>query len=320
MFKHFSIAFAFLAFTGVSAQAALYTGPAGSFVADTWNTNANWDGGAGSVPSGLENVEIESGRIPWAVNLTPAYTGDLLLRTNATLGLGPATGNATTNALGTGTITMETGSQIIMRYGGTYTFTQNIVLDGDASIRLSESSNGHNVARTFTNAITGSHGFTLFGQNGNTANLDANNDFTELQALDGGANRWRVLANATGSLGEGNVTMGESASLIIAATDAMSASAELYLDGGGATTKFGGFTNKLVLNEDLVAWDVLVGGASLGPGVYNSSSGLLDQTGDPLIGGTGTLTVLIPEPASLLLLGVGSTLILARRKHSSFLP
>lgn len=310
------IAIASLSLT-TQSNAALYTGPAGAWNADSWNTAANWDSGAGSVPSGAVNVEIQSGRTPWAVNATTAYTGDLIIRSNATLGIGPSTGNNTVNALGTSvntsTITMETGSSIIMRYGGSYTYNQVINLTGTASIALSSSSNGHNATRTFATGFTGAHDFIIAGQNGNTANFNASNAFTSLTANDGGSNNWRVIANAAGALGVGDVTINNSANLILNQGNAMFTSAELFLNGP-RSTKVGG-ENKLVLNNSLnhIVAGLYIDGVALSAGTYDSTSGLLDTGGNNLISGTGSITV-IPEPSAALLGSLGLLALLRRRR------
>ena len=162
MRKKISGSFFFLLLAnGAHAASTLYTGPAGAFATDTWNANANWDAGSGTVPTGTLDVEVESGRTPWAVNLTPAYNGSLILRSNSTLGIGVRTTNNTVNALGTGTITMESGSTLIMRYSAAYTFNQSFILTGDATIQLSSSTDAQNLSRTFSQSFSGAHRLSL---------------------------------------------------------------------------------------------------------------------------------------------------------------
>ena len=276
------------------AGVTIYTGANGTSSTDTWNNSANWNSGAGPVPASAVNVEITSGKFPWAVNVTPAYTGNLTLRTNSTLGLGVTTANNTANALGNSTnastITMESGSKIIMRYGAAYTFNQNIALSGAATIQLSESTNGHNVARTFTSPISGAYDFTLLGQNGNIANLNAANGFFNLIASVGGTNNyWKVVANAAGSLGTGDVTINNTVNLVIGQTDGMNPSRALRLNGVRSTKVTG--ENKLVLNAVLAVAEFWLDGVQVAAGTYNSTSGLVDSGGSPLISGAGSLTV-----------------------------
>jgi beta-glucanase (GH16 family) len=271
------------------AGTTLYTGANGTFSTDTWNNSANWNSGAGSVPENSVNVEIASGKSPWAVNMTPAYSGNLTLRSNSMLGLGATAANNTANALGIGAITMESGSRIIMRYGAAHTFNQNIVLTGSAAVQLSESTNGQNLARTFASPVTGAHDFTLLGQNGNIANLNAANGFTSLTAAVSGSNNWKVVANAAGSLGMGDVTINNAVNLVIGQADAINPSGALHLNGV-RSTKIAG-ENKLVLNAGLTVDEFWLDGIRKDAGTYNSSSGLVDSGGSPLISGTGTLTV-----------------------------
>ncbi|HSP44158.1 MAG TPA: family 16 glycosylhydrolase [Luteolibacter sp.] len=271
----------------------VYTGANGAWNADSWNNSINWNNGAGPVPDGSVNVEVASGKSPWAINPTPEYTGNLTLRSNSTLGLGVTTANNTANALGTSTnastITMEAGSKIIMRYGAAYTFNQNIALTGNATIQLSESTNAHSVARTFASPITGASDFFLIGQNGNVANLNATNGFSSLTASVVGTSNWKVVANAAGSLGNGDVTINSAVNLVIGQPNAMDPSRALRLNGVRSNKVSG--ENKLVLNAGLTVAEFWLDGVQMATGTYTSSSDLLDSGGSPLISGTGTLTV-----------------------------
>lgn len=296
-----------------SAHAVLYTGPAGAFDSDTWNSDAHWDSGIGAVPLGVVNVEIEASRIAWAVDATPSYTGNLTLRAGSVLGLGVNTGNATVNALGTGTITMESGSLIIMCYGGHHTFNQSIHLTGDATIALSATAEGHNTIRTFAAGFTGAYALALAGLNGNVANLDTSNEFTSLTADEFGSDNWKLVAGAEGSLGVGNVTINNTINLVLNAANAMFSSAELYLNGPRSVKVVG--ENKLVLNNGhahTVA-GLYIDGNPLAAGTYDSSSGLLDLGGNNLISGNGSITV-VPEPAAALLGSLGLLALFRRRR------
>jgi len=296
-----------------NAATTLYTGPAGSFSTDTWNNAANWDSGSGTVPTAIVDVEIQSGRTPWAVNATPSYTGSLTLRSNATLGLGPTAGNNPTRALGTGTITMESGSSIIVRTGGTVTFSQQFNLTGAATIQLSSSTSGHNTTRTFSQSINGSHQLTLAGQNGNIANLNASNGFSGFVASDNGSDNWKVVANVSSALGVGDVTIGNAANLVINHANAMFAGAELFLNGP-RSAKIAG-ENKLVIatGVNFTVAGLYINGTPVTAGTYSASSGLLDSGGNNLISGLGSITI-VPEPSAALLGGIGALLLLRRRR------
>jgi len=269
-----------------------YTGVEGSWKLDTWNDAINWNDGNSAPPYDQIDVEIAAGKIPWVINATPAYTGNLILRSNAVLGIGPNSANTTTNALGTGTITMESGSNIIIRLDAVYTFNQAFILGGPATLRLSESSNGGGQTRTFAGGFTGDHALTLEGQNGNSANLDTANSFTSLTASVVGSDNWRVLANAAGSLGTGDVTINNTVNLIVNAADAMNSNGMLNLNGARGILRYASDTTKLILNADLTVAELWIGGLPQPAGEFTATSGLLDENGEALISGPGTLTVL----------------------------
>ncbi len=296
MKTHIPLACLVAAMAAAPSNAATYTGANGAYNADSWNNATNWDSGAGPVPTGTVNVEIGSGKVAWAVNATTIYTGNLTLRSNATLGLGPTAANNTHYALGTSvntsTITMESGSQIIMRYGAAYTYNQLINLTGNASIKLSDSTSAHNQARTFASQISGAYAFTLYGQNGNVANLNAtNNGFSSFTAADGGSDNWKVVAGASGSLGTGNVTIQNGANLILNAANAIADTGVLTLNGA-RSTKVAGETSKLQMNNSDT-----VGGLSI--------SSTITQN---LIGGTGVLTVNGPSSIDIASATTGTVL------------
>jgi hypothetical protein len=106
----------------------------------------NWEDGV--VPSGTDSAVVAPGvaaKAYSATNSTPAYSGGLTLSTNSSLQIGfvnPQQSNDV-NALGTGTITMNTGSSILLRRAATVTLPP-IVLAGNASIDLSPSTSAHN--------------------------------------------------------------------------------------------------------------------------------------------------------------------------------
>jgi autotransporter-associated beta strand protein len=100
---------------------------------------------------------------------------------------------------------MESGSKITMRVGANYTFNQNIVLQGPATLAMAESTSGHNTTRTFATAITGAFTLTILGNNGNTVNLNTANSFSSLNMT--ADDRYRLFLNAAGAAGTGDVTM-----------------------------------------------------------------------------------------------------------------
>lgn len=275
---------------GWAVAQTIYTGPNGAWNNDTWNNNANWDGGAGSVPSGTVNVVIEAGRVAWAVNVTPAYTGSLTLQANAVLGLGPTAANNPTNALGTGPVTMESGSRIAMRVSGAQTFDQPFVLNGNATIALSESTNGNNTTRTFTGTISGSGLATFEMRRGNILNLNASNSwsggFVATQTDFGNVNNFAfVRPGVNGAFGTGDVTINDGITLDIVAGlgNTIDNSATLTLNGRGRHD-----APKLRLNSNETIGGLEVSYTSNPPG----GSGTL-------IGGSGVLTVNGPANISI---------------------
>ncbi len=297
--------------TGIGQAAQIYDGANGAFNADSWNISARWNSGAGPVPSGTDDVEIASGRIPWAVNSTGSYSGDLTLKTNSILGIGPTVGNNTVNALGTSvntrTITMESGSRVTMRYGGAYTFNQLINLTGPATLRMAESTSGHHQTRTFSSAISGAE-LTIIGGNNNLVNLNAGNTFSGL--ILNADDRYRVSANAPGALGLGDVTINKrssdtrSAVLIVNASDVFDEFATLYInDGANGWNDGGSLSFPLVMNFDATIGDLWVNGSNLGAGVYDNSESWLNGNGVLTVTGITSAPV-IPEPSAFALLGL----------------
>lgn len=63
-----------------------YDGAAGAFNIDSWNLAARWNSSLGPVPSGTDDVVIAASKVAWAANAKGSYSGNLTLKTNATLG------------------------------------------------------------------------------------------------------------------------------------------------------------------------------------------------------------------------------------------
>ena len=131
-----------------------------------------------------------------------------------------------------------------------------------------------------------------------------------------GANNWKVVANASSSLGMGDVIIGSNVNLAINHANAMFEGAELFLNGGRSTKVNG--ENKLIIGTDInfTVAGLFIDGQRVSNGTYDASSGLLDSTGANLISGAGSITV-IPEPSAALLGGLGALLLLRRRDRQS---
>ena len=264
-------------------------GPNGSH--DTWNNAANWDAG---IPSGAVNAVVGTGVTAQAWNAaTPAYTGSLTLSDGSTLQLGWANPQypEDLNALGGSGITMNDGSELRLRLAFAVAFPE-IAMAGDAGIHVSPSTSAHHQTRNFDGAVTGPGGLTLIGNNNNTINLNVANSFSGgliADADDG----WQLYAKTAGSLGTGDVTINaraagdQGASLFIDFADAIADTATLNLNGPRSNR----VATKLILNADETVADFWLDGVQMAPGDYTSSSGLVDILGNPLISGSGTLTV-----------------------------
>jgi hypothetical protein len=313
-----------VALTPFFANAAeIYDGANGSWNKDTWNTATNWNGGGGPVPSGTTDVEIAAGKKASVnsglagVSATPFYDGNLTLQTNAALEFGqfPDGALSDNNALGTGTITMNSGTDITFRTPVNTAYSNDLILLGDALIALGRSTSAHHETRTWNGTISGTGLLTIHSTNNNALFLTNTNSWSG-GLLAGGSESEnkseRIKAQAVGALGTGDVQMDTGVSLFFDADEVMANAATLTLNG----TKSSRDPAFLVLadNTNTSVSGFVVNGTSMLPGVYDSSSGLLDLSGNNLISGGGTLTVIIPEPASIALVGLGGLAMLARRK------
>ncbi|MFC1805603.1 beta strand repeat-containing protein [Planctomycetota bacterium] len=284
----------FLGLAG-TAQATTITGTAGgpNGSHDTWNNAANWDAG---IPSGAVNAVVGTGVTAQAWNTaTPVYTGTLTLENNATLQMGWTTNYPeSARALGGSGVTMNDGSALRLRLPSpSPVILPPIAMAGDASIHLSPSTSAHHRARNFDSAITGTGELTVTGNNNNTANLNIASPGWSGGFVANADDGWRVEANVSGAFGTGDVTFNARAAgdrgvtLQVDAADVIADTATLFLNGPRDQRK----ASKLILNADETVTGFSVDGAPLAPGAYSSASGLVDSIGNPLITGSGILTV-----------------------------
>jgi hypothetical protein len=272
---------------GAVAQDNVFTNTAGG--SDGWSTDANWS--LGHAVSGAENAIIDAGISASAdSSATSAYTGSLTLRDSAGLTVRHANAAGVVFGGSGQTITMNDGSSIACAIQ--VTLDQPIVITGGATFVGGWSTSGHNSSRTFNGAISGGQ-WTFNGVNGNTFNLNAANSFSNLVAYSSQNQGFKVEANATNSLGVGDVTMENHATLFVDASNAVAETATLALNGvkSGKNSQ-----SKLHLTAAATVTAFYLNGNHKQPGDYDSSSGLLDGGGNPLISGAGTLTVLTGPP------------------------
>jgi hypothetical protein len=223
---------------------------------DSWNTGGNWT--LGHAPVGLENGIVSNGVAATVYNnSTPEYSGTLTLRDSATLMIGAGHSQNvpnSLNSLGTNTIIMNADSVITLNMKNNVTFPA-LVLTGNARIN-STSTESHHRTHTFPTVDGGTNTLTLQGPGnnglfkiaGNNRNPTLSSDWSGGLVVAGGNNDG-IEADATGSLGTGDVTLPAGTSLRIDAADAVGDVATLSLNGPGATKAgFGG--EKLRMNAD----------------------------------------------------------------------
>jgi len=264
-------------------------GPNGSH--DTWNNAANWDAG---IPSGAIDAVVGTGVTAECWNTaTPTYDGPLTLLGNSTLQMGWTTNYPQSlNALGNSGVTMNSGTEIRLRLPFNLSLPA-IAMAGDGRIHVSPSTSAHHRARDFDGAITGPGALTVIGNNNNTVNLNVANPGWSGGFIANADDGWRVEANVSGAFGTGDVTFNaraagdRGATLQIDADDVIGNAATLSLNGPRDQRK----ASKLILNANDTVLGFSLDAASMAPGYYTSASGLVDSIGNPLITGSGTLTV-----------------------------
>ena len=251
---------------------------------DSWNTASNWT--YGHAPTGSEAAVIQAG-ITAKVNnaATPVYSGGLTIGANSTLQVGSSVTTGNVNALGTGSIVMNSGSVIIASHGlGTYTFTQPFVLAGNATIWAAISTVNNNITKTFAGGISGPGRLTYNGVNNSTFVFNTNNaSWTGgFQSANPENERHQVKAAANGAFGTGDVKINQNCSLQIQAGlgDAISNTAALHLTGTSSPT----LSAKLVLDSNETVNQLWIDGVQQPAGDYSSGETWLD--------GSGILTVL----------------------------
>ena len=271
---------------------------------DTWNNAANWDNGVPFGPNAEAIIATGVAASVWNTgggNSTPTFGGGLTLQANASLQIGwgnPQQSNDA-NALGTGPITLNTGSSLIARGSsfGNYTFNQQINLAGDATIWAGISTSNHHSTKTFSGGVTGAGELTYNGVNNtwfvfNTDNSTWTGGFA---TADPQNQRHQVRTSSDGAFGSGDVALNNNASLEIKAgvTDAIDDGATLTLNGAGSSS-LGSAKVELENGVTETVNLLIVDGVVQAAGTYGSSSSGATNQNDTLFrtGNSGVLTVL----------------------------
>ena len=269
----------------VSAATTTISGTDGGY--DTWNTASNWDN---SVPAGTIDVEIAPGVKATVDNAaTTTYTGSLTLNINSQLQIGWNTNTPeNANVLGTNTITLNDGSEIISRGGfGNYTMNQHIHLAGNGKLWPGRSTVNHHTTKTLAGGISGPGKLTWSGVNNTTgiiktANPDWSGGF-EIVAGQNQDNQFKVTAN--GAFGTGDIKVENLCSLEIISGlgNAIDDTATITING----LKSNRVNGKLILNSDETVGGLIVDGQQMPYSTYDNS--------EEWITGNGILTVVNPD-------------------------
>jgi hypothetical protein len=167
-----------------------------------------------------------------------------------------------------------------------------LVLNGNAAFTTGGNTED-NKTRNFAGVISGTGTLTYSMRRGTVISLNGNNvswsgGFVANNVDLIATNYSRVRAD-NGGFGTGAVTINNGISLEILSGrgDTINNAAALHLNGTGRPD-----IRKLALNSNETVGQFWLDGVQRAAGAYTSASGLLDSIGNPLISGTGTLTVL----------------------------
>ncbi|WFB37768.1 PEP-CTERM sorting domain-containing protein [Kiritimatiellota bacterium B12222] len=263
----------------------------------SWATNADWDWTAAGVTAGeyagndFITPDTMTVRTPEGTHVT--FAGDSLT-VYGTLALKSGNNTSATKTVNdlrlAGTI-----SNYVPSYSSTIqTLTGNLSIIGD-SLLTGTTSNARNI--TVASQVSGGTGFTV----NHTGNAGAK--YTYSNAANTFDGTWQVTSaklifDNGGATGTGDVIVDGG---LFQINDSWNAGSSLTVNGG--TVDFGA--------NDWTVSNLKMGASSLGNGSYDATA--LNGFGTGTFTGAGNIIV-IPEPSSLILLGMASFLIFAFRR------
>lgn len=274
----------------------------------TLSNNAAYSAHSTQVDAGGGQFNLNGGTVTFH-NLTlgsvpGSAAGKLIIGGNVTL--------APTTLGGTGTATIQSATSrggetgVVDLGGGTRTLT---ITDGTPAVDVTISSNIFNGG--------------LIKDGAGTLQLSGNDSYTGGTTVASGL---LTLLGSTARLGTGDVFVqagvgGAELQIQAGVSNAIADTATLSISnpsfgasGFGAALVAGAGTVDLGTGINETVYKLVINGSSLGPGTYGSTSSAATFKNDQVFSGTGILTVLVPEPASAILLLIGMAGLVVRRR------
>ncbi|MFK7849826.1 MAG: metallophosphoesterase family protein [Akkermansiaceae bacterium] len=249
-----------------------------------WLEKTNWT--SGKLPSGEQTAVIGPGVKAAAAKAVPAFTGDLVLRKNASLHVSDAGIGAIPKA--PARLIFKEGSKLVVGSGQNLQSFGPIVLDGKAEIWGGVSTQGHHTTRLLEGEVTGDQGLALIGVNNNIFRLAAKNSFTGGFLAESTQNQgFRVQAEESGCFSNGSVKIGTHATLILIAEDTIDDRARLDLSGPHDRRS----KAKLILNVNETVGQLRIDDVPQKPGTWGPPGSSATHKSES-IAGKGILTVL----------------------------
>lgn len=250
-----------------------------------WTEKAHWS--AGAPPSGQQTAVVGRGIEAVSSRKAPSFAGDLVLREKASLKVTDEGVAVLPKA--PGKLVLETGSRLIVtnnqKQGGRI---GPIYLKGQAEIWGGISTQGHHAALVLAGEITGNHPLTLIGVNNNEFRLAATNpQLGGVFATSRQKQGFRVLADAPGCFGSGDVHIGPYASLIVGVEEAIDERSRLILEGAIDSRA----KAKVILNANATVNGLQIDGKNRPAGTWGAP-GSKARHQSKLFAGVGLLTVL----------------------------